>query len=237
MKELTFVALALILFASCGQQPQTQEETETKVYDDIVTAMPDNAAVVAENDYVRVLHITLPAGAEQPMHKGNARAIYSLTDYQMEWTEGEETGTKTWSAGDAHWHEAGEHAAKNAGESTAEFIVVERTGSELPACDEEALQNDVNAVAPDFAEVILENESVKVTKVMLSAGEMIPEHSGINRVIYALSDYSIDYTSDKEGNMQKSFTSGEAHWHEACQHSLNNTGESEAQFLVFAMKK
>ncbi len=237
MKQLAFIALGLILFASCGQQQQSQEETETKVHDDIVTAMPDNASVAMENDYVRVLHITLPAGTEQPMHKGNARAIYSLTDYQIAWTKGEETGTKTWKAGDAHWHEAGEHAAKNTGTGAAEFIVVERTDSELPACDEEALENDVNAVASDFAEVIFENESVKVTKVMLPAGEMIPEHSGINRVIYSLSDYSIDYTSDKEGNMQKSFTPGEAHWHEACQHSLKNMGESEAQFLVFAMKK
>ncbi len=241
MKNVVLFLLAIFVLASCGpQQDKEQQSTEasTQVYENVLQATPDKASIVFENDYTRIIRITLEPGEEQPLHKGKSRAIYALTSYELEWQEeGEDKSQKSWSAGQAHWHEAGVHAAKNIGNSTAEYLVVERTGKALPECDMDALNNDVYTVASDRSSVLLENEHIKITKVSLPSGETIPEHSGINRIIYSLSDYTIDYTSDKEGEMNnKTSAKGEAHWHEACQHSLKNAGETAAEFLVLAMK-
>lgn len=236
------MAAFMLVLGSCqssgtdNQQEQTATDSLSQEAD---TELPSRmATTVLENAYVRVKKMTLSPGADQPLHEGGPRVVYSLTDYKMSWREGEgEPTEKAWSAGDVHWHDAGTHAAANIGQSQAVFLIAMRTDQELPACDEaKALSNDVNKVSPDKAEVLFENEHTKVTKVTLEAGAEIPEHAGANRVIYALSDYSINFASDKEGTGEHSFEAGEAHWHEACTHSLANTGSTTAEFLVLAFK-
>lgn len=239
MLLLAVLALALWSCQSSGTDNQQDEPKTDSLSTEAATELPSRmATTVLENPYVRVKKMTLTPGADQPLHEGGPRVVYSLTDYKMRWREGEdEPMEKSWSAGDVHWHDAGTHAVTNIGESQAVFLVAMRTDQELPACDEEkALNNDVNKVSPDKAEVLFENEHAKVTKVTLEAGAEIPQHTGANRVIYALSDYSINFASDKEGTGEHSFEAGEAHWHEACTHSLSNTGKTTAEFLVIAFK-
>ncbi len=235
------LVVAFFLF-SCGgatsPQEASREAAAEDVAEDLHQAMPGAVETVFENDYVRAMEVRLEPGEEQPVHEGAPRVIYSLSDYTINWTEnGIDEGAKSWEAGDAHWHDAGPHAAENTGATTAEYLVVARTKATLPECDLANLAEDVNQAAPDYSEILLENEHVRVTAVQLPAGASIPEHAGINRVIYALSDYQIDYTSNREGSGAKALRQGEAHWHEACRHSLTNTGETEARFLVIAFKK
>ncbi|MCB9267629.1 MAG: hypothetical protein H6558_21610 [Lewinellaceae bacterium] len=240
--KMLFFAISLLALWSCqpagtGNQQDTTE-TDT-VQQETPAELPARmATTLLENAYVTVKKMTLPPGAEQPLHEGGPRVVYSLTDYKLSWREREgDPSEKAWTAGDVHWHDAGAHAAKNIGQSDAEFLVVMRTKAALPACDEEkALNNDVNKVSPDKSSVLFENEHARVTKVTLEAGAEIPEHAGTNRVIYSLTDYTITYASDKEATQEQSFTAGEAHWHEACRHSLSNTGQSTAEFLVIAFK-
>lgn len=238
---LLVAALALALWScqSSGTGNQEGQSGKDSLAQEPATELPSRmATTVLENPHVRVKEMTLSPGADQPLHKGGPRVVYSLTDYKMSWREGEgEPAEKSWSTGDVHWHDAGTHAVTNTGQSEAVFLVAMWTDEALPACDEEkALDNDVNKVSPDKAEVLFENEHAKVTKVTLEAGAEIPSHTGANRVIYALSDYSINFASDKEGTGEHSFEAGQAHWHEACTHSLSNTGETTAEFLVIAFK-
>lgn len=240
-KMLLVAALSLALWScqSSGTDNQQDELETDSLSTEAATELPSRMAVtVLENAYVRVKKMTLSPGADQPLHEGGPRVVYSLTDYKMSWREEEgEPTEKAWSAGDVHWHNAGTHAAKNIGQDKAIFLVAMRTDEALPDCDtEKALSKDVNEVSPDKAEILFENEHTKVTKVTLEAGAEIPEHAGANRVIYALSDYSINFASDKEGTGKHSFEAGEAHWHEACMHSLSNTGTTAAEFLVIAFK-
>lgn len=243
MKIKLFIAASFLVFLWSCQSSGTDNQQEQTATDSLAqaadTELPSRmATTVLENPYIRVKEMTLSPGADQPLHEGGPRVVYSLTDYKMSWREGEgEPAEKSWSTGDVHWHDAGTHAVTNTGQSEAVFLVAMRTDEALPACDEEkALDNDVNKVSPDKAEVLFENEQVKVTKVTLEAGAEIPEHSGANRVIYALSDYRINFASDKEGTGEHSFEAGQAHWHEACTHSLSNTGSTTAVFLVIAFK-
>jgi len=71
----------------------------------------------------------------------------------------------------------------------------------------------------------------------LPKGESIPMHAGINRIIYSLSNYDLNYESDAKGVLDKQFKSVDIHWHEACQHALQNNGKIDAEFLVVGYKK
>lgn len=240
-KSFFFIMVAFAL-VDCGADTSSRqasgEPAASETAESIQQAMPDAAETIFENDYIRAMTVRLEPGEQQPVHEGAPRIIYSLSDYSIQWTEnGVDEGIKSWQTGDVHWHDAGAHAAKNTGANPAEYLVVARTEADLPACDLTALTEDVNQAAPDYAEIRLENDHVRVTEVRLPAGASIPEHAGINRAIYALTDYSLDYTSDKEGANSKTLRQGQLHWHEACRHALTNTGATEARFLVIAWKK
>ena len=95
----------------------------------------------------------------------------------------------------------------------------------------------MHSVSSEYTEVLIENDLFKVTEVNLPQGASIPIHAGINRMIYSVSDYQIAYESDKEGKSNKKFSAGEIHWHDACQHALENIGETEAKFIVISFKR
>ncbi len=191
-----------------------------------------------ENDYAKVVKVSLAPGEALKEHKAGARLIYSLSDYTIDWVEqGQDQGAKTWEEGAVHVHEAGSHSAVNSGDSPAEWLAFIRKTEALPECGDHTLEDDVNAFSNDFAKMRFDNDDFRVTEVSLAPSENIPMHSGVNRVIYSLSDYTIRYRSDQKDATEKTFRAGEAHWHDACEHAVENIGETEARFLVVAYKK
>jgi hypothetical protein len=125
---------------------------------------------------------------------------------------------------------------KNTGDTQAEWIVFTHKGKELPEFNVKDLENDVNAVASNFASKIYDDEQFRVTEVKLPANESIPAHDGINRVIYSLSDYTLNYQIGDSEPFEKVFKNGEAHWHEPGKHALKNIGNTEAHYLVISFK-
>lgn len=238
MKKTNFMYPALLflgmflLFACRTEKkkgPDTDAETEMTTSEDPI--------VLLENDYVRVAQVTLAPGEGQAPHEGGTRLIYALSDYNIDWQQGgEDLGKKMWSRGDVHTHKPGSHAAVNTGDSKAEWVVFERKTAELPTCEGLSLDKDVSAVGGEAVEVVYEDENFRVIEVALNPGDALPMHDGVNRVIYALSDYTINYGTDATEALEKRFNKGTAHWHEGCQHAIENTGDSEARFLVVAFK-
>jgi len=199
---------------------------------DIVSVAQEKVSVVLENDWVRALLFDMEAGSELPLHQGSDRVVYSLSDYTLEWTEGDAPAVeKTWAAGQAHWHAAGPHAARNAGAGAARFLVVERSAAPLPA-EEEA---ESVPAAPEHGQVLLENEAVRVVEVVLEPGESTTRHPGGNRLIYSLSDYTIRWTEGDAQAGERSWSEGEAHWHGPAAHEAENTGETAARYLVMTL--
>jgi hypothetical protein len=222
----------MFLIVSCSTDKKTDESTAAQ---EALTQV--EPSTIFENEYAEVVKVVLNPGEEQGIHEGKQRLIYSLSDYSIEWTEsGEDEGTKTWNAGDVHMHEAGEHAARNTSNSTAEWLVFVRKTDDLPECGSNAIDYDVHSVSEDHAEILFENELFKLTKVTLPPNGEIPMHSGINRVIYSLSDYTIRYQAEAEPMTQRSFKDGDVHWHEACMHALENIGDTDAEYLVVTYK-
>jgi len=225
--------LALALLNGCRTEKKNDQQTGTEPE----VAQAVDPAAIFENDFVRVVSVTLNPGEELSSHEGDTRLIYSLSDYTIDWEQGgEDLGAKQWKRGEVHAHKAGTHGAKNTGNSSAKWIAFVRKTQDLPDCGDLSLDKDVSSVSGDAAKILFEDEDFRVTEVTLNPGDSLPMHQGINRVIYALSDYNIRYWSDDSEAAEKSFTKGEAHWHEACQHAMENSGESPAHFLVVAFK-
>lgn len=86
--------------------------------------LPTGAKTLLDNADFHVLEVELQPGDEQAMHHGGWRAIYALSDYTIEWHEGDRVEQKSWSAGDVHWHEPAPHAAINTGDTRARWLVV-----------------------------------------------------------------------------------------------------------------
>ena len=228
-----FLLAVLLLAVMVGCAGGTPEPV-----DDVLAAVPNLASLVLENDYVRVVKFTLGPGDELPWHNGDRRVIYPMSDYTLEWSEGDAPPTrKEWTAGAVHFHDAATHAAKNTGSTEAQYLVVSRKPIPLPVIETYAEEvEDAAEADADHSEAVFENDQVKVIEVHIPPGERQPTHHGLSRVIYALSDYTIAYTSDRSKTEETTVTKGEAHWHEADAHAVENTGESEAHYLIFGWK-
>lgn len=232
---LSSLVLLTLLLSACGNQ---DKKGDTKTDKNLTASQEVRPEVIFENDYTKIIKVTLAPEESLEAHEGEKRVIYSLSDYSIDWVEqGKNESTKSWRKGDVHFHDAGQHSAKNIGQTTAEWLAFVKKDSELPDCAGNTLEKDVVAVAPEFTDQRFDNDVFRLTEVALPQGAKIPMHAGVNRVIYSLSDYQIMYEPEGEEKNEKSFEKGDVHWHRACQHALENKGETEAKFLVVSYKQ
>jgi quercetin dioxygenase-like cupin family protein len=228
--------VALVLLIGCGggaYEPPPAETVHDTPVADIASAGPEQVSVALENEWVRALRMTLEPGAQLPRHVGGDRVVWTLSDYTIEWAEGDEPPTEMiWTAGQAHWHVGGAHAVRNTGSSVAEFLVVERRGVELPAEAQTTSDTQAVALSPEPGPIVLENDAVRVAELTLPPGESTGRHWGGHRVVFALSDHTIRWTEGDADPVEMSWSEGEAHWHQSGDHEVENIGDSSARFLV-----
>lgn len=218
---------SLLLMSACASEDRENAETEQN------QVQPET---LFENEFAHVVRVILQPGEELEPHEGSNRAIYSLNDYSIEWiVNGESEGEKNWSEGDVHVHGEDTHAAINTGSEEAKWLAFTRK-SEVPDIEMQSLENDVNSLEGDFAELIYDDELFRITEVTLAAGASIPSHDGIHRVIYSLSDYTLSYQSEDTEAEERTFEAGDVHWHTPGAHSMDNIGDTEARFLVVSYK-
>ncbi len=238
--SLVTVTCALMLMSCAGEQAANDSTNQGQ------TDMPNEAAAggtpssdprvsVLSNEYAEVFRITLAPGQALPPHTSGARTVYALSDYTIRLTQDGQPTEQAWTAGQAHFHTAGEHTAENTGATEARFVVVARTA--------QPLATSAAAVSPDPAtgsgpmQLLLDTDDVIVAEFRLAPGASLPPHRGLARVVYSLNDYTIDYASNNAPVQSQSFTAGEAHWHDADEHSITNSGSTEARFLIVQFKR
>lgn len=225
---LPLLSLAL---TSCGDRPgSTQVGPEPAApIEDIAMARPSVTSVLFQNDYVRVLRFDLAPGEALPPHRGGRRVVYSLSDYELNWeADDESTGRRSWQAGDVHGHDTGVHSAQNSGETTASFLVFERLDGPLPVDAPDHTEG-----LPAGARRLFSGNDVEVLEVELAPGQAQQAHQGAWRVIYSLSDYSLEWRENGELS-RPSWRSGDVHWHGPGEHAASNSGDTMARWLVVA---
>ena len=136
---------------------------------------------------------------------------------------------------------------RNAGDETVPLVVVERTANPLPDrvkdgnpgvfLPDEAVQ--LNELGTDAVRVLSSEGGVLASHVRLAPGDVIPLHSGFSRVIYALSDYSVQrFGVQGFGGAGSDATvtrrRGDALWNTASNFAAENVGSTDVQALIVA---
>lgn len=91
-------------------------------------SIPDGSTheVVFDNDRMAVHRVALAPGEALPSHYGAARIVYSLTEYTLTFVDAEDDNKteRSFSEGELHDHEPGEHRVENTGDRRAEYLAV-----------------------------------------------------------------------------------------------------------------
>lgn len=228
---LIITCFGIILFiGGCGQQQE-------KVTKDTVATHVSAETVQFENEYVKVTEFMLKPGDNLPLHKGGPRVVYAFSDYKIKWTEEGQVIEKEWKKGDVHWHEALDHAVENIGYTDASYMVITRKEISLPDAGDYTIEQDATQLDSENANCSFENEFMRIIEVKLAVGESQPTHHGVNRLIYSLTSYQIEYLSDQMDIKNTKADSGDIHWHTADKHAVKNNGETIAHYLIFEFKQ
>lgn len=229
---ITIIFSSALLIACSDTQENNVQTNDTDIIEEDMTGVEET---VHENEYAKALEVMLEPGQQVPWHEGGPRVIYSQSDYSVRFLKNPEDTTSMmnqFSEGDIHWHNQNTHSVVNTGSTAVEYMVFMRTSTNLPDSSTEMSQKHLMDVQPGVATVELENDSTQVIHVELAAGEEIPLHTGTKRFVYSLSDYDIAFNDPNEENQNRSFETGDVHWHEGGQHSIENTGDTTAEFLL-----
>jgi quercetin dioxygenase-like cupin family protein len=238
MGSRTPLILASLTLIACGPSDQEPPPPAAGVEEVAAPATaPQQARTLFENPSIRVLEFSLEPGEALPTHEGQRRVVYSLSNYQIRFTEGGTAEETTWQEGDVHWHGADDHAVENIGATAARFLVVARTDAGLTGEPPAGALQDAASADPDHGELLLDNQDARVVRVILAPGEAQPLHQGLPRLVYSLTPYSIRYTEVGQDPVERSFQAGDAHWHEAGEHAVENTGATEARYVVFQFRR
>jgi len=96
---------------------------------------------------------------------------------------------------------------------------------------------DVMKVAPDSHTVLLENDQVRVLKVIMKPGQKAPMHSHPHNVAYYLSDAKVKITLPDGKTQEREIKAGSSSWSEATTHMAENIGSTELQEIQIELKK
>jgi quercetin dioxygenase-like cupin family protein len=92
-------------------------------------------------------------------------------------------------------------------------------------------------VDPAHYKVILDNKQVRVLDVRLKPGEKTPMHSHPNHVIYSLTGGTVKFTLADGKTETATMRAGQAVWHNAETHAVENVGKNETHGLDIELKK
>lgn len=95
---------------------------------------------------------------------------------------------------------------------------------------------DAVAVAPHVYKVLFENDRVRLLEVRMKPGDSSSMHSHPAYAIYPLSDAKAKFTSPDSDGVEVELKAGEALFHDAESHAVENLGTTEAHVILFELK-
>ena len=236
MMLLLFGAMLVLGGCAEGDESGDTASADPEPASDLAALDSEHAETPHQTDYAHVHRINLPTGASIAPHEGGPRVIYSLSDYTLRFETDGTASESSFESGDVHDHGGGVHAVENTGDQPASFAAFERIDGELPEASPSGETLDAVSM-PDGAthEVLLDNDRVTVHRIALEPGTSLPSHYGFPRIVYALSDYTVTFIDpDADERTEQSFSAGDAHDHDPGMHTVENTGDQRAEYLVVA---
>ncbi|HEU5247205.1 MAG TPA: hypothetical protein VFU09_08965 [Candidatus Udaeobacter sp.] len=99
-----------------------------------------------------------------------------------------------------------------------------------------AKAQDAAKADPAHYKVILNNSQVRVLDVHHKPGEKSPMHSHRNHVVYSFTDSLVKFTSPNGKTETRRARAGQATWHNAETHTVENVGKKEEHALDIELK-
>jgi len=212
--------------------------TATVLAQDAVKAAPEQCAIMFENEYVRVLRWTVPAGGKTAMHEHPALVSVSLTPGKVRFTMPDgRTREAENTAGEATWSEAEKHASENLGSSADHVIQVElkKAGAAGGAVGT-AGSPDPTRVDPEHYTAEFENDRVRVLRIRYGPNEKSVMHFHPRNVAVFLTDAQGQFTLPDGNKMDTHFKAGEVRWGDGEQHLPANTGSRPFELILVELR-
>ncbi len=99
------------------------------------------------------------------------------------------------------------------------------------------MAQDMVKVAPNNCKVLLENDRVRVVRVVTKPGEKLEMHSHPANIVYSMTSAKAKFSSSDGKTEERELKAGQAVWSDAVTHSTENVGKSESRALVIELKK
>jgi hypothetical protein len=211
------------------------EEKEVS-FDDIARQMPEQYKPVLVNDWVSVYELSLNPGQSLPVSYEGGRAVLALTNCKLTVKrEGSGKALQMRNRRTAHWIKKGAEAVVNSSNMQLRALIVVRKRPHLPAARPMGRSGELLKVAPRQARLLLENRHMRIMSVRLDPGEQLKRHFGRSRVVYSLTPATVAFAGVDGEAVERTFAAGNAHWHGAGEHAVQNRGGESIEFVVFEM--
>lgn len=230
MRLLTWITVLLFgLALTCvGASPAAAQDLDS------VKADAAHHKVEFENDQVRVVRYVIAPGDKTANHSHPSMVNILLTDLNAKFTTPDgKTAEVHGKAGAVAWRSPTTHVVENTGDKPIEGILVE---PKKPASALSAGALDVVAADPKHSKVEFENDQVRVIRYHYDAGEKSPMHGHPHNVQVLLTDSQANVTTPDGKTAPISGKAGEAHWRQAGQHWVENTGGKPFEGILVEMK-
>jgi beta-alanine degradation protein BauB len=201
---------------------------------DSVKADAAHHKVEFENDQVRVVRYMIPPGDKTANHSHPNNVNIFLADANAKViTPDGKTAELHGKAGAVAWRGPITHVVENTGDKPIEGVLIEpkKPSSALPAGAQ-----DVAAADPKHTKVEFENDQVRVIRYHYDPGDKSPMHGHPDNVQVMLTDSQSNVTTADGRTAPSSGKAGEAHWRQAVQHSVQNTGNKAFEGILVEMK-
>ncbi|MFN0169453.1 MAG: hypothetical protein ACKV22_23770 [Bryobacteraceae bacterium] len=204
------------------------------------TLLPAQRPPVIENEFVRVLDVSVDPGkpGRPHDHKINRVMIYMDAGQQRLAYTGAKNQDSRWRAGEVRWSPAsGMHTSQNTGKTA--FRVVEVELKTDPSVNRPAPSSALDPVKvdPKHYKVELENSQVRVIRFKNSPHGKIPMHEhSLNRVVVYLTPAAMKITAPDGKVTESRKQAGELAWSGKAKHSEENASDQSIELVVVEVK-
>jgi len=98
------------------------------------------------------------------------------------------------------------------------------------------MPQDLAKVAPHQVSIVLENDRVRVLKLVYEPGEKVPLHSHPPVAVICLTPCKSKFLST-DGELEHDVQAGTVRWSNGTTHTHENTGKTECQVILIELKK
>ncbi len=250
MKQLTSLLMLaslclLTILSGCTQKSDQEmaDESETDQMAEPASMAPEvvNPSVYTllhEDDRVRILDMTLPAGVTDGMHTHLDEAVYFMTGSKVKvhLPEGEPADMDI-PDGATLSHEAWTHSIENVGDQTIHAVIVEMKPGARDSAGIVAEGMSAAETSPENYTVLHEDDRVRILEMSLPAGTGDNEHAHPAEAAYFITGSMVTVHLPEGEPMQVDLPDGGVLSHPAWEHRVENTGTKDLRAIVVELKQ